>query len=95
MFFVSQQFLQRVAGLGVAVAQFVGDVEENHLHAHALGQHRQLAADIAVADDAENLAAHFQAVVGALVPAAVMRRDRARKDAAQQHDDFADHQFGH
>ncbi len=91
---LGQKLPERLHRLGIAVAKPVGVVEENHLHAHRLGEHRQLRPDIAVADDAQRAATHFMAVGGGLVPGAVMRRDRARKDPPQQHHDFADHEFG-
>ena len=52
-------------------------------------------ADIAVADDAERLAADLVAAVGRLVPAARHGRRPSAEDPAQQHDDLADHQLGH
>ena len=89
-----QQFVERLDRLGIAVPQLVGEIVEDHLHAHGFGEIRQLRADIAVADDAQRLAANLKTVVGGLVPAAVMRRDGAGDDPPQQHDDLADHQFG-
>jgi hypothetical protein len=80
--------------LGVAVTQLVGQVEVDHPHAHRLGKVRELTADIAVADDAERLAADFVAVARRLVPSPRMGSNRARKDAAEQHHDLADHQLG-
>ena len=44
---------------GVAERQLVDDVVVEHPHADRLGQHRELRADVAVADDAERLAAHL------------------------------------
>ena len=91
----ASKLVERLAWLGVAVAQLVDHVEIDHPHAHGFGERGQLGADIAVADDAERLAAHFHAVGGALVPAALMGVDRARENAAHQHDDFADRQLRH
>src|SRR6202012_4395615 len=47
------------AAARVAQRQLVGDVVEVHRHAQVLGQHRQLGADVAVADDAELAPAHL------------------------------------
>jgi hypothetical protein len=48
-----EQLVERAAATGVAQRQLVGRVVEQHRHAERLGQHGQLAADVAVADDAE------------------------------------------
>ena len=48
-------------------AAWCGVVEED-VHAQGLGQHAELRADVAVADDAERLAAHLPAVRGRLDP---------------------------
>ena len=91
---VGEQGLQALDRLGVAMAQAVGVIVIDHAHAHRLGDVGELAADIAVADDAEHLAAHLEGAVGRLVPAALMRRARTVGDPAQQHDDLADGEFG-
>ena len=67
---LGQQLVEGVGGLDVAVAQLVGVVVVDHAHAHGLGQHGELGADVAVADDAERLAAHLVGADRALVPAA-------------------------
>lgn len=54
----------------------------------------ELAADIAVADDAERFATDLEGAVGRFVPAAVMGRARAVGNPAQQHHDLADGQLG-
>ena len=90
-----QQLVQADHRLGVAVAQFVGDVVVDHPHAHRLGHVAELAADAAIADDAQRFAAHLKAALGRLVPAAGMGAFAAAGDAPQQHDDLPDHQLGH
>ena len=71
---LGQQVVEAVGRLDIAVAQLVGVVVVDHAHADRLGEHGKLAADVAVADDAERLAAHLIGADGALVPAARMRR---------------------
>ena len=90
----AQQLLQRADRLGVAVAELSGAVVVDHPHADGLGQGGELAADIAIADDAERLAADLEAALGRLVPGAGMRGGGAWRDAAHQHDDLADGEFG-
>jgi hypothetical protein len=65
---LGQQLVERAAATGVAERQLVGRVVEQHRHAERLGQHGQLAADVAVADDAEPPAADLVAADGGLVP---------------------------
>ena len=91
----AKQLMQARDRLGIAVAKLVGVVVEDDLHAERFGEIGQLRADIAVADDAERLAPHLVAVVGGLVPAALMGGIGTRDDPAQQDDDLADHQFRH
>src|SRR5690606_6190139 len=52
-------------------------------------------ADVAVADDAQRLAAHLVAAGGRLQPVAAQAGGVARGHAAQQHDGLRQHQFGH
>ena len=54
--------------------------EIQHLHAERLGQHADLRADVAVADDAERLAAHFDAAGGGLRSS---RRDGTARSSAE------------
>ena len=56
-----QQLVQGGAAPRVAERELVGGVVEVHGHAEVLGQHRQLGADVAVADDAQLAAAHLVA----------------------------------
>jgi len=53
---------------GVAKGEPLGGVVEHHRHAQCLGEHRELRADVAVADDAQHPAAHLVGAVGGLVP---------------------------
>src|SRR3546814_10019026 len=71
-----QQLGQGAGRLDVAVPQLVGAVEVDHPHPHGLGQHRELRADVAVADDAEGLAARLAGAGGTLEPAADRKRTR-------------------
>ncbi len=65
--------------LGTLPSGSFGDgVVEQDAHAERLGEHAELRADVAVADDAERLAAHLAAVGGRLAPLAAMRRRRLR-----------------
>ncbi len=81
--------------LRVAHRQLGHHVVEVHLHAHRLGQHRQLGADRAVADDAELLAADLEGVGRRLDPAAAVAGGVLFRDAAQQQDGLGQHQLGH
>ena len=89
-----QQRVQRGHRLRIAVRQLAGAVPIDDAHAEGFGEHRQLAADIAIADDAEGLAAHFPGIRCRLVPLAAMRRVRFGEDAAHQHHDLAQRQLG-
>src|SRR5918994_1810485 len=64
----AQQLLDAAAALSVPQRQFVGCVVEEHLHAHRLGEYRELAADVAVADDAQCAAAQLVAARRRLLP---------------------------
>ena len=59
---------KRSGALGVAQGQLVGRVVKPDGHPEALGQYRQLRADIAVADDPETPAPHLVAPLGRFVP---------------------------
>jgi hypothetical protein len=63
-----EQLVQRGAAPRVADGQLVRHVVEVDGHAQVLGQHGQLGADVAVADDAEPAAAHLVAAGRRLVP---------------------------
>lgn len=53
---------------GVAHGQAVGCVEVHDQHAQSLGQHRELAADVCVADDPQRPAPHLVGAHRRLVP---------------------------
>ena len=89
---------QRVQPAGmtrVAERELGLDVVVDDVHAERFGHHPDLGADVAVADDAERLAAHFVAAGGGLGPATTVALRRFLRDAAHQHDRFGDDQFGH
>jgi site-specific DNA recombinase len=67
-----EQLGQGGAAPRVAQGQLVGDVVEADGHAQVLGQHGQLGADVAVADDAQLAATHLMAPGCGLVPHARM-----------------------
>jgi hypothetical protein len=58
---LGEQGFEAVDGAVVAHRQARGDVVEDDPHAHRLGEHAHLRADVAVAHDAERLAAHLDA----------------------------------
>ena len=87
-----QQLFQRVAGATVAQRQLGRDVIKQHPHAQRLCQYTHLRADVAVADDAQRLAAHLVAARRDLAPglgvdlaAAIAQLTRQRNDLAQNH----------
>ncbi len=80
---------------GVAQRQLGHGVVEEHLHAQAFGQYRQLSADRTVTDDTQLLAADFEGVGRAFDPAATVAGSVLLRDAAQQQDRFGQHQLGH
>jgi hypothetical protein len=90
-----QQFVQRSHLPRVAQRQLGLDVVEQHPHAQLFGQHADLRADVPVADDAQRLAAHLEGAGGALAPAAAVQQRVLLRDAAHQHHDLGQHQFGH
>ena len=91
---LGQQRIERLRRLHVAIVQLVDVIVIDDAHAERFGKHGKLAADVAVADDAERLAAHFAAADGGFIPAARVRRNRFRKYTAIEHDDFGNRQFG-
>src|SRR5262249_41852562 len=68
-----QEVIERGGRLRVAMPQLVGTVPVENAHPQGLGEHGELAADIAIADDAERLSAYLIAADGRLVPTALMR----------------------
>src|SRR6188472_3179716 len=59
-----QQLIERLAASRVAERQLVGDVVEIDPHTQRLGYDRELAADVAVTDDAEGAPAHLMSPLG-------------------------------
>src|SRR5215831_14388482 len=53
---LGEERLERCGGLDVSMAELIRWVVIDDAHSHRLGEHGKLAADIAVADDAEGLA---------------------------------------
>lgn len=90
-----QHRIQAVELTGIAQRQPGFNIVKHHLHAQAFGQDANLGADMAVADDAQCLAAHFVGVVSRFHPAATMRQRIALRNAAHQQDGFGQYQFGH
>jgi hypothetical protein len=80
---------------GVAQWQLGHGVVEEHLHAQAFSQYRQLSTDRAVADDAQLFATDFEGVGCAFDPAATVAGSVFLRDAAQQQDGLGQHQLGH
>ncbi len=78
----------------VAQRQLGQGVIEEHLHAQAFGQDRQLRTDRAVTDDPQLLATDFKGVGRALDPATAMAGSVLLGNAAQQQDRFGQHQLG-
>ena len=91
---VGEQGVERGHGAGVAQRQAAFDVVVEHVHAEQFGEDADLRADVAVADDAQGFAAGFVRAGGVFHPAAAMLGGVLFGDAAQQHDDFGQHQFG-
>ena len=90
-----KELIETRHALGVAHRELLLKIIEQDAHAHGLGENRKLGADIAVADDAERLAAHLVRPAGGLVPHAMLHMVRVCRDAAHQADDVADDQFHH
>jgi hypothetical protein len=90
-----QQLGQGRAAPRVAERELVGDVVEVHRHAQVLGQHGQLGADVAVADDAELAAAHLVAAGGRLVPVAGVHLGVLHRQPAGHGDDLGQRELDH
>ena len=88
-----EQLVQARAGLGVPDGQLGHDVVEEDLHAHGLGQHRHLGADVAVAHDAQRLSADLVGVGGGLPPSSPHCLGGLLRDAAHEQDELADDQL--
>ena len=89
----SKQLLECFAASCVAERQLVGNVVEVHPHAERLGDDRQLAADVAVADDAERAAAYLVGAFGRLVPDAGVHPGVLVGQMPGQRDDLGDGQL--
>ena len=90
---LGQHGLQGLRRAVVAHRQLRRDVVEQDLHADRLGQDADLRADVAVADDAERLAADLVGGRGTLPPPALVHLPRAIRQAAGEGDDLGDHQL--
>ena len=90
-----QQFIECLAATSVAKRQFVGDVVEVDPHAERLGNHRQLAAYVAVADNAEGSPSYLVRALGRLVPDAGVHLRVLVGEMPRERDDLGDHEFHH
>ena len=88
-----EELFQRRTAFCVAQGQLVGGVVEPHRHAERLGQHRQLRADIAVADDAEAPAPDLVAPLGRFVPDPFVHLAGFVGQAPLQRDYLRDHEL--
>ena len=89
----SKQRMQAWHGLRIAMRQLGRVIVIDHPHAKGFREHRKLRTDIAIADNAKRLAAHFPAIGRRFIPFPAMRRIGFREDAAHHHNDFAERQF--
>ena len=92
---LGQQLVEAVTPSGVAQRELVGDVVEQHPHAERLGDDGQLAADVAVPDDAEAAAAHLVRALGRLVPDAVVHQGVLVGQVPRHRDDLGDRELDH
>ena len=90
-----QQLIKAAAAAGIAQRQLGHDIPIHHPHAKTLGQDRKLAADIAIADNAQGAATHLAIALRTFRPSAGMGGDALGHHAAQQTDNLAHHQLGH
>lgn len=72
----------------------VHDVVVYHVHAHRLGEDRELGANVSITNDAEGLATDLPTLVADLFPHPLVHLVAAVADLAGQYDDLADDQFG-
>src|SRR5690606_3306881 len=89
-----EQFVERAGRPGVAQRQTGDHIVEDDAHADGLGEQAGLRADLAVADDAERLAANFVGAGRVLQPAATAGRLVALGYPAHQRDCVGDDEFG-
>ena len=92
---LGQQLLQAGGLARIAQRQLGLDIRKHHTHAQLLGQHANLRANVAVADDAQRFAAHLVRVGCTLDPATPVQNGIFLGDATHQHDDLRQHQLGH
>jgi hypothetical protein len=90
---LGEQFLQRGAPFRVAEREPIDEVVEQDPHAERLRDDRQLAADVAVADQAERPAADLVAADGGLHPFTGVHVGVVVGEVAGQGDDLADRQL--
>src|SRR5690606_11203655 len=88
-----KQLVKAAAFGGVAQRKLFLTVVVQYLHPQRFRQHRQLRADIAIANDAELLSPYFEAAAGRLVPPALMHLYRLMRNVADKHDHFCNGQF--
>ncbi len=88
-----EQLGKSAAAARIPQGQLVGDVVEVHRHAQVLGQHGQLGADVAVADDAEPAAADLVAAGCGLVPLPRVHLGVLLRQPPGQRDDLREHQL--
>ena len=79
----------------IAHRQARRDVEEQHAHAHGLGEHADLPADVAVAHDAQRLAADLVGPGRDLAPLALVHLADAVAEVAREHHDLGHDELGH
>ena len=91
---LGQDALEVGDGPGVAEREHVGGVVEHDAHPQALGQDRELLANVAVADDAERLAPDLAARPDALGPLAAVSLGVLFRHTAQQQDGLGQDQLG-
>ena len=75
--------------------QFVRDVIKNHLHSERFGQNRNLAADVAIADDAQCFSSNLVAIGALFQPLSTVRPFAFFENASHQHNAQSNDQFGH
>ena len=87
--------MERFASTCITEREFLLEVVEDDTHAERLGEYRELRTDVAVADDAEGLAANLMGAGSRLVPYTMLHVVCVGGDASHQAYDVADHQFHH
>jgi hypothetical protein len=78
-----QHGVEAARRLGVAQRELGLDVVEDDAHPQRLGEHADLGPDVAVADDAQGLAARLVRAAGGLEPLAAVGGGVARGEAAR------------